>query len=147
MHTISLWVSGVVFYDLPNSPEKSFSHALRMSSKSSSRSSSATCLEWRHCPIVSVWYFCKCVRSWVITNQRMENAEFQWTNQVKFAPTSGETEFPRCNCLGPNQSLAASLFIKAFCKVRKTGTCKLWRLDTCGCSGHIPEFQIGNRLA
>lgn len=93
--TISKCISDVVFCDLPNSPGKSFSHALRMSSKSSSRSSSATCFEWRHCPIVSVWHFCKCVQSWVITNQRMENAEFQWTNQVKFAPTSGETEFPR----------------------------------------------------
>lgn len=124
MHTISLWVSGVVFYDLPNSPGKSFSHAFRMSSKSSSRSSSATCcFEWTQYPIVSVWHFCKCVQSWVITNQRMENAEFQWTNQVKFAPTSGETQFPRCNCLGPNQSLASSSKRSAKCEKQAPANC------------------------
>ena len=123
MHTILLWVSDAVFYDLPNSPGKSFSHAFRMSSKSSSRSSSATCFEWRQYPAVSVWYVCKCVQSWVITNQRMEDAEFQWTNQVKLAPTSGETEFPRCNCLGPNQSLASSSKRSAKCEKQAPANC------------------------
>lgn len=117
MHTISLGVSDAVFtWDVIFS---CVSHVLQVFFEK------LLCdlLRMKTLSHYNIWHFCKFVQSWVITNQRVENTEFQWTNQVKLAPTSGETEFPRCNCLGPNQSLASSSKRSAKCEKQAPANC------------------------